>query len=236
MIYSEGASLFDENLQPVFETDQGKVYDMIEWMAASINDNQVMPIKVLQIAAPEVQQAFKNRDCAFVIVPGYQLLEFNTPGISEIAGCAMLSMMPGETHQTSGYTRMYLLGSNAITDEATLQAALHLIEFWGGETTVDGVTDYHIAKRWAAENGLGFSINALWQDPDVNSTFSAMADTTILKKQKNMSLAKEGMSAPWFAEWISFVRAEIPKALLREQDTKTTLEKIKQQWQDLMAE
>lgn len=228
--------MFDENLAPVFETDKGPAFDMLEWLAKGINVDQIIPKKVLEMEAPEVQQAFKNRDAAFVIVPGYQMREFNTPGISKIAGNAAVSMMPGATHETEGYTRMYLLGNSAVKDEATKQAAIDLIEYWGGKTTVNGVADFYIAKRWAVENGLGFSIGSLWQDTEVQRTFAAMADTTVMQNQKKLARAKEGMAAPWFAEWISFVRSEAQKTLLGQEPSSTTLQNIKQQWLSLQSE
>jgi len=236
LIYSEGGSLFDENYEPIFETTSGPVYDMIEYLAAAVNDTEIMPTKVLEMTAVDVQQVFKNGDTAFVIVPGYMVREFNTPGISKVAGQAEVSMMPGSTHETDGYTRMYLMGSGALRDEATKIAAWHLIEFMGGKTTVDGVTTYHVAKRWAVENGLGFSILSLWEDPAVESAFSAMADTHVMKAQKELARSKDGMSAPWFAEWISFVRTEVQKAILRQASTESVLESIKQQWLDLKSE
>jgi multiple sugar transport system substrate-binding protein len=236
LIYSEGAAMFDENLDPVFETDSGPVYDMIEYMAAAINDDGVVPLKVMEMTAVDVQEAFKAGDTAFAIVPGYMVREFNTPGISKVAGQAEVSMMPGATHETDGYSRMYLMGSGALEDDATMEAAWNLIEFLGGETTVNGETDYHVAKRWAVENGLGFSIDSLWQDPAVEKAFSAMADTNVMQAQKNLARSKEGMSAPWFAEWISFVRTEVQKAMLRQATTEDVLESIKQQWIDLKAE
>jgi multiple sugar transport system substrate-binding protein len=236
LIYSEGASMFDENLEPVFETNQGPVYDMIEYVAAAINDEGIMPLKVLEMTAVDVQEAFKAGDTAFAIVPGYMVREFNTPGISQVAGQAEVSMMPGATHETDGYSRMYLMGSGALEDEVVQEASWHLIEFLGGETSVGGETDYHVAKRWAVANGLGFSVDSLWEDPAVDKAFSAMADTATMQKQKNLARSKEGISAPWFAEWISFVRTEVQKAFLRQATTEEVLESIKQQWLDLKAE
>ena len=236
LVYSEGGSMFDENLEPVFETDSGPAYDVIEWLAASINDTKIIPMAVLEMTAVDVQEAFKNGGTAFVIVPGYMVREFNTPGISKVAGQAEVSMMPGATHETDGYTRMYLMGNGALRDEATQEASWHLIEFMGGKTTVDGESAYHIAKRWAVENGLGFSVLSLWEDSAVERAFSAMADTNVMKAQKKIARSKEGMSAPWFAEWISYVRTEVQKALLRQEDTSAVLENITQQWIDLKSE
>ena len=136
-------------------------------------------------------------------------------------------MMPGATHQTDGFTRMYLMGNDAITDPVKLQASIDLIEFWGGKTTFNGVTGYNISKQWAVNNGLGFSIKSLWTDPDILRVVSAMTNVSVLQKQQGLAMAKQGMQAPWFAEWMSYSRAELTKAILREQTTTTSLENIK---------
>jgi multiple sugar transport system substrate-binding protein len=188
------------------------------------------------MTAVDVQQAFKNGDAAFVIVPGYMMKEFNTPGISKIAGQAAIAIMPGKAHNTDGFTRMYLLGKGGITEETKKLASLRLIEFFGGRTTVDGVTDYHIVKRWSIENGLGFAVISLWNDPAVENAFSKMADTKVMKAQQQMTLSKQGMTAPWFAEWITSVRSEVQKAILRQAKTSDVLNSLKTLWDQLKKE
>jgi multiple sugar transport system substrate-binding protein len=236
LVYSEGGELFDDDFNVAFETDTGPVYDMVEWLAAALNDHQIMPQRVLEMTAVDVQEAFKAGDTAFVILPGYMVRELNQPDLSSVAGNAEVAMMPGETHETDGYSRMYLLGSGADENEATMQASIHLVEFMGGETTVDGETDYHVAKRWATQNGLGFSILSLWEDEEVNEVFSEMADPEIMRAQKEIARSKEGMGAPWFSEWITFVRTEIQKAILRQITTEQALQNVADHWEDLKAE
>jgi multiple sugar transport system substrate-binding protein len=236
MVYSEGGALFDENLDPIFATDSGPLYDVIEWLAAALNDDEIMPQSVLEMTAVDVQEAFKSGDAAFVIVSGYMAMEFNQEDLSEVAGLVDIAMMPGATHETDGYSRMYLMGNSAVEDEVLMQASWDLIEFLGGNTEVDGEEGYHVAKRWAVENGLGFSISSLWDDPEVEEVFSAMADIDIMQTQKELARSKEGIAAPWFAEWISFVRTEVQKAILRQESTEDVLARIETQWNDLTAE
>lgn len=236
MIYSQGGQLFDAENKPVFETTQGPVFEMIEWLTTAISVDKIIPQKCLTLEPSDIQQAFKNGETAFVIVPDYMMKEFNTPGISKIAGFAELSMMPGATHNTDGFTRMYLMGNDAITDPVKLQASIDLINFWGGKTTYNGVSAYHISKQWAVNNGLGFSIKSLWSDDDVLQTVSAMTNVNVLKKQQGLAMSKQGMQAPWFAEWMSFTRSELSKAFLQEQSTQTALENINQQWLSLAAQ
>jgi multiple sugar transport system substrate-binding protein len=236
LVYSEGGNLFDEDFNVVFDVDQGPAYDVIEWLAAAMNDHEIMPQQVLEMDAVAVQEAFKAGDTAFVILPGYMVRELNLEDLSDVAGDAEVTMMPGSTHETDGYSRMYLLGSGADDNDAKLQASIDLIEYMGGKTTVDGDTGYHVAKRWAVQNGLGFSVLSLWEDPEVNEAFSVMADPTIMKAQKEIARSKEGMGAPWFSEWISFVRTEVQKAILRENTTEATLQSLADYWNELKAE
>jgi hypothetical protein len=209
---------------------------MVEWLANAISVDKIIPQKCLTLEPSDIQQAFKNGETAFVIVPDYMMKEFNTPGISKIAGSAYLSMMPGATHQTDGFTRMYLMGNDAIKDPVRMQASIDLINFWGGKTTLNGVTGYNISKQWAVNNGLGFSIKSLWSDADILRTVSAMTNVNVLQKQQGLALSKQGMQAPWFAEWMSFARAELSKALLQEQTTTTALDNLKQQWLSLKGQ
>jgi multiple sugar transport system substrate-binding protein len=236
MLYSNGSDMFDAENNPVFDTAAGPAFDTIEWLAKAISVDKIIPQKCLTLEPSDIQQAFKNGETAFVIVPDYMMKEFNTPGISKIAGYAQLSMMPGSTHKTDGFTRMYLMGNDAITDPVKLQASIDLIEFWGGKTTFNGVTGYNISKQWAVNNGLGFSIKSLWTDPDVLRVVSAMTNVNILQKQQGLAMAKQGMQAPWFAEWMSYARAELTKAILQEQTTTTSLENIKAQWVSLKGQ
>ena len=236
MVYSEGGTLLDDELNVVFDASSGPVYDVIEYLASALNDDKVMPQSVLEMDAVEVQEAFKAGDAAFVVVSGYMVRELNLPDISSVAGYAEVALMPGATHETDGYSRMYLLGSGAIEDDAKLAASIHLIEFMGGQTTFEGVEAYHVAKRWAVENGLGFSVQSLWSDDAVNEAFSAMADKDIMQAQKAIARSKEGISAPYFSEWISFVRTEVQKAILRQITTEEALSSIAVYWDDLKSE
>ncbi len=236
LVYSEGGKFFDEDLNVVFETNSGPVFDVIEWLASALNDDQIMPKSVLEMTAVDTMEAFKAGDTAFVIVPGYLARELSMESLPSVAGYTEVAMMPGTTHETVGYTRMYLLGSGAIKSEERLQAAIHLIEFMGGKTTFEGEEVYHAVKRRAVLGGLGFSIHSLWSDPEVNDAFAKMADTNILQEQKVITRSKEGMGAPWFSDWILFVQTETQNAILRQVTTVKALENIANYWEDLKSE
>lgn len=236
MIFSEGGSLISPDLEAVFATDSGPAYDSIEWLAAAVNDHGILPNSALEMTAVDAQEAFKQDDIAFVIVPNYMLAEFANAETSKVADHYSMALMPGSTHGTDAYTRLYVLGTGALEDDATLQASYAYLEFLGGKTTIDGVTDYHIDKRWAVANGVAFGPISLWDDPEVIERFSAVQEFDIAREQDALAHSKEGMSAPWYAEWISYVRTEVQKAILRQTTTQQALENIKQQWLDLASE
>jgi len=123
------------------------------------------------------------------------------------------------------------MGSSAVKRGThVVDAAWALIEYMGGRVAVDGVTAYHIPKRWAAENGLGFAITPLWKDPDVLRTFERMGSVGVLQEQKRLAKAKEGIKFPGFAEWIFHGRREVQKALLREKTAEEALETLNTMW------
>jgi len=232
MVYSEGGSLFDRDLNPLFGKGKGgATRTMLEWLVDAIHKHRIMPPKVLTMTAVDVQQAFKDGEAAFCIVPSYMMLEFNEPRISKVAGQADTILMPGKTRSAVGFTRMYVMGSSAVKRGThVVDAAWALIEYMGGRVAVDGVTAYHIPKRWAAENGLGFAITPLWKDPDVLRTFERMGSVGVLQEQKRLAKAKEGIKFPGFAEWIFHGRREVQKALLREKTAEEALETLNTMW------
>ena len=66
--------------------------------------------------------------------------------------------------------------------------------------------------------------------------FSAMADTKVMKAQQPLALSKQGMSAPWFAEWINSMRREVQKAMLRQAKTSDVLKSLNTLWNQLKKE
>lgn len=234
LIYSRGGDLFDDEFNATFETDSGPFYDTLEWLRSAVRDTEIMPQRAIQMSIQDVQLAFQSGDTTFALVAGYMMADFASSE-SAVAGDYAIQLMPGSTQETAGFTRTYSLGSGALEDETTRQAACRFIDFHGGSTEADGEDTYQVAKTWAVQNGLGFSAESLWDDPEVQEAFGEFADIDVLREQKALARAKDGMDAPWFAEWMSFVRTEVQSVLLGEQETEPALERIKEQWTQLAA-
>lgn len=231
--YSEGAELFDENFDAVFETDSGPAHDSLEWLRAAVQDDGIMPARTLQMSIQDAALAFQQGDAAFAMVAGYMMRDLNNEEASSVVGDWEVGIMPGSTGQTAGFTRSYLLGSGATEDATTLEASCRFVEFHGG--SVEGVEDFHVPKTWAIQNGLGFSIDSLWEDSEVEASFAETADVGVLQQQKADAMAKQGMKAPWFAEWVSFARSEVQTLLLGQKSTADVLAALRQHWEQLQA-
>jgi multiple sugar transport system substrate-binding protein len=88
-----------------------------------------------------------------------------------------------------------------------MDAAWKFMEYFGGE--VDG--QYAIAKRWAVEKGLGFGQLPLFDDADVQKSFSQWVDVDVLKQQ--VSNARGRRQGAWYGIWGEFLRLELVRAV-----------------------
>ena len=76
------------------------------------------------------------------------------------AGDFALALMPGDKHQTLGFTKFYSITASAAADPARAEAAWKFVNFMAGKP-------YTVAQRWADEKGLGFGQVPLFDDPAV---------------------------------------------------------------------
>ncbi len=238
LVYSQGGRLFDDQGNPTFgEGKTGPPLDMLRWLVDAIHVHGIVPAKTLEMRVVDVQEVFKAGDAAFVIVPSYMLAEFQKPGVSKVAGQAQLAMMPGTHHGTAGFARTYHFGRALLNEPKHVQlAAVKLIQFLGGQVEIDGVTAYHIPKRWAIENGLGFGYKSMWEDPDIVRVIQGWGDIDVLREQRRLASHKEGIEYPWYAEWVSFFQAELHKALMRTRTPEDVLSDAAKRWLKLKAE
>ncbi len=235
MVYSNGGQMFDQNLKPVFGTSSGPFYDAVQWLAAALKNN-LMPQSVLGLDAVDIETAFLAGTVAFAIIPGYMFSDLNDPSVSKIAGSADIALMPGSTHGTDAYTRLVLMGKGALENQATRDAAWDLVQFLGGKSTINGVIGYNIPKSWAVDNGLGFAATPLWNDPQVVAKFSKMVDVNTMKQQQQLAETKQGIQAPWYSEWISYVEQNIQNAIQGQASTASVLQGIQQYWLTLQSQ
>jgi len=234
MVYGrhEGSgALFDENDTPTFNSEGSAAYEAIEWLRQAYEAGILDPAS-LSTAEIDQVKSLQSGAHTFSIVPQYNMAELNRPESGEYAGSFMIGLMPGDSHATVGYVRFYAMTPEVEEmGEDAKACAWSFLEYFGGKT--DG--EYTVVKRWAVENGLGFAQLPLFDDPDVQEAFGSWGDVDTIAAQAELARAKEGLT-PWFGTWDIFTRAEVHKAILGQQDTMDTLQKMEDYWNELATQ
>ena len=234
MVYGrhEGSgALFDENDTPTFNSEGSAAYEAIEWLRQAYEAGILDPAS-LSTAEIDQVKSLQSGAHTFSIVPQYNMAELNRPESGEYAGSFMIGLMPGDSHATVGYVRFYAMTPEVEEmGEDAKACAWSFLEYFGGKT--DG--EYTVVKRWAVENGLGFAQLPLFDDPDVQEAFGSWGDVDTIAAQAELARAKEGLT-PWFGAWDIFTRAEVHKAILGQQDTMDTLQKMEDYWNELATQ
>jgi multiple sugar transport system substrate-binding protein len=166
----------------------------------------------------DVVKAMNTGKHAFTVLYNYNLAELNNKATSPLAGQFKLAIMPGGSGQTYGFAKFYSMTKMAVDrGKDVMDAAWKFIEYFGGE--VDG--QYAIAKRWAVEKGLGFGQLPLFDDADVQKSFSQWVDVDILKQQ--VSNARGRRQGAWYGIWGEAVRLELVRAVSGETSVEQAL-------------
>ena len=195
--FSEGAKVFDDKFEPQFNEDFKRVLELHRTIYA----DQLIPQDVFTHLGESVPN-FATGQHTYMVVHDYDQKVFNTPETSQIAGAARNVIMPGKTRSTFTWTAVYQMGAQPI-DETRVW---NLMQFFGGKAK-DG--QYHVAKRWALEFGLGTPYKDLLADPDVVAAFSKWKDMDIAAKQLDTATTRDVAKAMWFPEWDWYMMGEV---------------------------
>jgi len=234
MTYSnEPDSLFDEELNPIFDRRGSAAEQALDWLNKALNEWKIMDPASLVHKEIDVIKSMQAGKGVFTIIEKYTLAELQHPGSSPYAGKFKLMLMPGKSHYTVGGAKFYALAEQAVKrgDEA-VSAAGKLIEYLGGKTN----GEYAVAKRWTLEKGLGFGYKSLYEDPAIIASLEKWSNVGVEKKQEGKySMAKEGMT-PWFMEWAEALRSEMHYMLGRKKTPLEMLKTLAGEWNKLKKE
>jgi multiple sugar transport system substrate-binding protein len=204
MVFGRGGELLDENLDPILDKPDGAAFKQAEWLAQGLKDKTVL----IQPHETDIVKAMNTGKHAFTVLYNYNLAELNNKATSPLAGQFKLAIMPGGSGETYGFAKFYSMTKMAADRGKDVQDAVwKYIEYSGGET--DG--KYVIAKRWAVEKGLGFGQLPLFDDPDVQKSFSEWVDVDLLKQQ--VSHARARRQPAWYGIWAEFTRLQLIRAV-----------------------
>jgi multiple sugar transport system substrate-binding protein len=212
--YSEGAKVFDENNDPVFDDAFRKVLEMHRTL---YEEELVVPdIMTLQ---GEAVPNFATGQHTYMVVHEYDQKVFNTPSMSQIAGACRNAIMPGKTRSTFIWTAVYQMGANPIDTDRVW----NLMQFFGGKAK-DG--KYHVATRWALDFGLGTPYKEVIESPEVQAAFSQWTDMKVATEQLETATTRDVAKTLWFPEWDWYMMGEVQDYIRGEQSTDVVVDKL----------
>jgi multiple sugar transport system substrate-binding protein len=228
MVYSEGGKFFDENNEPVFNQAGGPAEKVLQWLHDAINTWKIMNPAALEVVEPDVVKSLVAGQSASTVLAKYNLAAVNTTDGAH-KGKFKLALMPGSTHETTGFVRFYTLTRHAVDRGAeALDAACKFLDYNGGKT--DGV--YLVQKRWAIEKGLGFAVLPLYDDPEVAASINSWGDVALEREQATKARIKEGLTA-WWGTWDVFAREQIHNAVSGSTPPAEALQSMADKWTEL---
>lgn len=212
--YSEGAKVFDENNEPVFDDAFRKVLEMHRQL---YEEELVVPdIMTLQ---GEAVPNFATGDHTYMVVHEYDQKVFNTPDMSQIAGATINALMPGATRSTFIWTAVYQMGADPVEE----QRVWDLMQFFGGKAK-DG--KYHVATRWALDFGLGTPHKEVIESPEVQEAFSQWKDMKVATEQLETATTRDVAKTMWFPEWDWYMMGEVQDYIRGQQSTDEVIDKL----------
>jgi multiple sugar transport system substrate-binding protein len=225
MVFGRGGDLFDEQGNLLLGDPASPAAQQFRWIVEARNKDKILTYVPHET---DVIKAMNTGQHAFTVLYNYNLAELNNKARSPLAGQFKLALMPGETHQCYGFAKFYNMTQMAVDrGPDVIDACGKFIQYFGGE--VDG--EYHVAKRWAVEKGLGFGQKPLMDDPDVQQTFSQWIDVDLWKEQ--LEKAKALRQFVWYGIWSEFFRREYVRAIAGETSVEDALESVTRKWDEL---
>lgn len=227
MVFGRGGELIDESKVPLFDQADQPANAQFKWLVDARNEHEILTFVPHET---DVARAMNTGQHAFTVLYNYNLAALNNTAVSPLGGQFKLALMPGETHECYGFAKFYNMTTMAVNrGEETIAAAGDFIQYFGGE--VDG--QYAIAKRWAVENGLGFGLIPLLDDPEVQEAFSQWVDLDIWREQ--LGLARARRQAVWYGIWSEFFRQQYARAIAGEISADEALAASAANWNELKA-
>jgi multiple sugar transport system substrate-binding protein len=200
MVYSHGGRFTNDKGDSVMQDPKGGAVAGLQWIVDAVQKDKIVSPACVETGELAGLKAFGAGQFAFCLLPKYRLRTLNDPAQSQIAGKAQIALMPkggaNGTNATVGWMRFYGMTPRAAADPKRAEAAVKLMEWFGGKA--DG--QYTFQKMLFKDVGSGFGVKSLFQDPEIRAGYEKYGDISVIEAQTALAKKKDIIS-PWFGEW-----------------------------------
>ena len=195
--YAEGAPVFDAGSDLVVDAAFKTVLEVHRTL---YKEGLVAPD--IMTMPDEGVPSYATGRHTFMVLHDYDQKIVNDPKLSKAAGKVKNAPMPGKTKSTFAWTAAYVMAKEPISVERDW----NLVRFFGGKAK-DG--QYHVAKRWALDFGLGAGYPEVMSEPAVKASFSQWRDVGIADQQLKAATSRKVAKQIWFPEWDLFMMQHV---------------------------
>lgn len=232
LVYASGGEWVDDNWEPICQEPGSIVEQTLAWMAAAMNDQEIINRGDLEMTDADVTEIFQTGGTVIQSHNRYDLRQLNDPEQTAQAvegEKVFLSMlMPGLEGPggVCSWTRQYTVNANAVDQEAAFR-----LQYFGGGKNAAG--EYWTSKQWHDRFGLGFAYKSMATDPDVVAAEENWGQPELFAEQKETAVARKGVDAPWYSEWDNAMQAEWHKVMLQQITPSEATQAMADKWNEL---
>lgn len=198
-LFAFGGSFFDDEGKPTFNSPEGLA--ALNFMVSGLQDGLINPAS-LESTYEEVRRTFSQGASLFSVNWAYQLNLANDPAESQIAGDAIVTLMPGEQE-----TSATINGGMGL---AIMKASQNPDRAWA---YIQFLSSKDVQKRYA-QNALPIW-KSLFDDPELQAAQPAVAqeqDFVNVSKQQYAFLRNRPI-VPYYSETSEIIAREVQAAL-----------------------
>jgi len=198
-LFAFGGSFFDDEGKPTFNSPEGLA--ALNFMVSGLQDGLINPAS-LESTYEEVRRTFSQGASLFSVNWAYQLNLANDPAESQIAGDAIVTLMPGEQD-----TSATINGGMGL---AIMKASQNPDRAWA---YIQFLSSKDVQKRYA-QNALPIW-KSLFDDPELQAAQPAVAqeqDFVNVSKQQYAFLRNRPI-VPYYSETSEIIAREVQAAL-----------------------
>jgi multiple sugar transport system substrate-binding protein len=201
------ADFFDDSLAPQFQDDPVVASTIERWK--TLYDEGLVPKDILTTDYGNTVNIFGGGKSTFTHQYQLELLGFNNPENSKVAGSAKNALMPGSTHTTLSSPAFWFM--TATTPEPA--KAWDLMSYLAA-TDKDG--EYYVPQKLIATDlGLGTPYEAVNSDADVKASWGEWSDIDLLLEQmSNSKQVGPAVNQSWFPTFQETIAGLLQEAVL----------------------